>query len=636
MTHAPDSLWPVASALVVLVAGAFLAEHWAAGLDPDARTITVLGHETAISDDDDDLPRTSESLEQPINTRHMEARRAVLRGDALAATKMLKELAAEHPEHPELYEELGEQLLATGKVKEAVGAFEQGRTLAPKQAWPYLGLGRAKRKLDDLDGAEAAFRAALEREPSSGVARRALGSVLQKRGKAAAAIPILDVATRHGSNEEVARAFALLGAAYLATGERARAALCFDEAILRAPAVAELRVRIAQAYLATGEEADLERAHSDLEQAVRLAPESPAVWSALARALEGMGQKQAAVDAYAKALALDPTYTYVRRRLLRLALDVGNFDLARMHAEHLLREDSDEPEHHFLAGLVATAAGELDEGRRHYRDAIAKAGGSYPEASFNLGLLERKAGNRTAAAAAYRDAIAARPNYVAAMNNLALLLTAEKKDKEAEALYLQAVKINPSYRSAWLNLGAMRSDRGDYKGAIEAYERVLAKDPGYIKARLNLGVALARSGAIEKAIAAYREVLRSQPRYTSAWYNLGLALEQAQHSQEALDAFRQAHTLDAEHVASLKHLAALEASQGDIATARTAYEELALRLPADADVRLALADVQQRAGDLAACQGSLRLLASGEAQARAQHLKRLCSGSSSSATKESR
>ena len=151
--------------------------------------------------------------------------------------------------------------------------------------------------------------------------------------------------------------------------------------------------------------------------------------------------------AYQRALRLDPDYRYARRRLLRLALDRQDFPQARAAADDLLTRDPTDPEHHFLAGLVAARDERPDDARRYYRAAIERAGGTYPEAYFNLAIVEKGAGQRDAAVAAYQKAIEQRPDYPQAWNNLGLLL-AGTVPVDAEAAFRKAIALDAKYAPA--------------------------------------------------------------------------------------------------------------------------------------------------------------------------------------------
>ncbi len=601
-----DRLWPLLAGLAALLAGALLLQTWAARRGNETVRI-VIHDESAVAGGDDEDPSGGEepgSENAPVSEMHAKARIAARRAqldDALA----LYEKAL--PKHPEIEGEYGYWLSVAGKPRDALPHLERAQA-AHATAQGALRLGIARSKLGDREGAEHDLRHALELRPAYGAARIALGNLLRKRGASSDAIEVLRSATASGSNEERARAHVALGAAEIAAGRRADAEREFDEAIQFAPARIEVRLGIARAWLGGDGRDDADKAITVLLRATELAPDLPAVWSALGRARERLGDAALAQEAYERALRLDPGYRYVRRRLVRLALKARDFVRARHEVDRLLVEAPGDPEHNFLAALVADRDGRRDDARRAYRRAIEVAKGNYPEAYLNLGVLEKSVGDLAAARAASVKAIALRPAYGAAWVNLAKLDEAAGRPKDAEATYRKALALDPRNVAAWLGLGQLYNDVRRYDDAVSALRQALSAQPGFDAAQLSLGVAYAKSGRLQEAIATYRALLDADPRYVSAWYDLALALETSGRAGEAREALRKALEVDAGHEASLRELAELDLRERKLADARRRFEELLDALPGDVPARAALAEVAALEGDHAACASAARQL----------------------------
>lgn len=450
--------------------------------------------------------------------------------------------------------------------------------------------------------AEAELRRALVQRPGYGPALRSLGRVLAAAGRPAEAIETLKQAAAFGSNEERAASLVSLGAALLESAQPTEARAAFDQAIERAPARVEIRLRIARAYLATDKKDDATRASGVLATAADLAPDLADVQSLIGQTREALGDVDGAEEAFRQAVRLAPQATLPRRRLLRIALDRQHFQKAQQQVDELIAIDANVPEHHFLAGLVAARQNDAAGARAHYHTAIDKAGGTYPEAYFNLGVLAKEQKQLDDAIAAYRTAIAQRIGYHAAENNLGLTLVASGRLDEAETVYKETLARTPSYAPAWVNLGKLYSQRKLYPQAIDAYQKALAARPDYARALLDLGVAYARSGRDADAVATYRRVIAINPRSVAAWYNLGLAEQQRSDARAAERAFRSARELDPDHVASGKRLAAiLSTTPNGEFEARALYEDLLDEDPTDVDTRLSHAELLRRAGDLTGC-----------------------------------
>jgi len=197
------------------------------------------------------------------------------------------------------------------------------------------------------------------------------------------------------------------------------------------------------------------------------------------------------------------------------------------------------------------------------------------------------------------------PDYWAARNNLALTYEAADDAKRAERTYRTLTRDAPQYAAGWFNLGGLLSAEERHEEAIAAYQGALEAQPNYRKAQLNLGVAYSRAERYDEAIAAYRGLLFEHPRYVAGWYNLALAYKQAGQPDRAREARVRALSLDPSSRPAAESLARLELQRGDWQAASAVYQELVDLHPGDAGLRLELAKILQRAGDVLGCRREL-------------------------------
>lgn len=604
-----DRLWPLLTGLAVLLVGALLLQAYAVRRGNETVRIVIQDESGASADEEsgEGPAQPTDLAGLPRSPAHAQARLLARRAEFGKALPLLEQEAKAHPDDAGLAAELGGWLAAAGDPQRALAWLVKADALQPTSR-TALELGSLRARLGDRAGAEADLRRALALRPGSGPVRLALGELLLRRKDAAGAVPLLEGAAAAGSNEERARALVTLGRAYLGAGRRGDAERAFEQAILFAPARPDVRLGIARAWLGGDGKEDVRRALPVLAQAAALAPDVPAVQAAIGRARERLGEDGAAAEAYDRALRLDPSYRYARRRLVRLAL--GNRDFARAGAEaaRLVADAPEVPEHHFLQALVAERDGRRDDARQAYRAAIAAARGDYPEAYLNLGVLERNAGDLARARAAYDEALRLRPAYPAAWLNIGKLLEAQGRPADAEAAYQKALALDPRHANGWLYLGQLRASQGRWADAEAALRRSLDARPGAAAPLLALGAILARVGRLDEAATTYRQVLQQSPRTVPALLGLAGALERQGQRTEARDALVQALGTDPANLEALRSLAALELAARRLPEARRAYQELLDVVPGDRTARAALAEVSALEGDRAACQAAARQL----------------------------
>ncbi len=622
-----DRLWPMLVGLVLLLAGALALQGYAAGRGNETIRVVVQDESVgAVDEESGEAATLGQGSEGPLSSpAHAQARLLARRGEFDKALPLLEAEARARPGDALLQAELGSWLLSAGEPRRALAALAQADRLAPTVD-SALHLGQARARTGDEAGAEVDLRRALALRPGSSAARVALGALLLKRGNRAEAIGLLEQAAGAGSNLDRARALVALGSAYRADGRRADAERVFEQAILFAPARVEVRLGVARSWLAGEGKEDARRALAVLLKVADLAPDLPSVFVALGRARERLDEDPLAMEAYDRALRLDPGLRYARRRLIRLSLASRDFARARREAERLVADAPTVPEHHFLQALVADRDGRKEDARQAYRAAIAAAKGDYPEAYLNLGVLERNAGDFGKARAAYDAALKRRPAYAAAWLNIGKLLEAEKKPAEAEAAYLKALALEPRHVNGWVFLGQLRTDQKRWGEAEAALRKALEVRPSSVSALLSLGVVQARSQRLDEAVGTYRKVLEREPLLVSAHFDLGLALEQQGKVDEARAAFLRGLTADPGHLGSLRRLAELELAARRLPEARKALQDLLDAAPGDLGARTGLAELAALAGDRAGCESAARtLLREAPEERRVQALAPFCS-----------
>jgi tetratricopeptide (TPR) repeat protein len=150
-------------------------------------------------------------------------------GDVDGALKGLDALRDQYPDHPDLEYQRATVLETGGRTKAAVAQFERALQLRPDdpQLQNALGFTLADHKLR-LPRAEQLVRAALEVSPDSPAIQDSMGWVLFRRGKSAAALPVLQRAWQNSSDAEIAAHY---GEVLWRTGDEGQARYVWQQAL---------------------------------------------------------------------------------------------------------------------------------------------------------------------------------------------------------------------------------------------------------------------------------------------------------------------------------------------------------------------------------------------------------------------
>jgi Tfp pilus assembly protein PilF len=159
-------------------------------------------------------------------------------GEVDAALKGLDALIEQFPEHPDLEYQRATVLETGGRTRAAVAQFERALKLRPDdpQVQNALGFTLADHK-QNLARAEQLVRAALAVSPDSAAIQDSLGWVLYRRGKTAAALPILERAWQNSGDGEIAAHF---GEVLWKSGDEGQARYVWQQALNSDPAHANL------------------------------------------------------------------------------------------------------------------------------------------------------------------------------------------------------------------------------------------------------------------------------------------------------------------------------------------------------------------------------------------------------------
>ena len=157
---------------------------------------------------------------------------------------------------------------------------------------------------------------------------------------------------------------------------------------------------------------------------------------------------------------------------------------------------------------------------------------------YMLGLSAWRAGDLERARAAFDDALALDPRHVKSLINLSRVLLESDKPAEAKKYLATAIEVDPGSSDAYRVLGRTQMLLGDADAALESYRSALAIDPGDAWSMNNMGLILIQQGRFAEALRPLARATQIAEGVAVFQNNLGIALERTGHYTAAADAYR--------------------------------------------------------------------------------------------------
>ncbi len=211
----------------------------------------------------------------------------------------------------------------------------------------------------------------------------------------------------------------------------------------------------------------------------------PLIWTDFGTVLQKQGKLKTAVNAYQKALSLDPTLGDALYNLTQALKQQGQSAEAIQACQSFLSQQPDNPQAYNNLGNALKDCGKLSEAVHAYQQALALTPQS-AEIHNNLGNLWKEQGDLKAAARAYRQAIELDPELAEAYINLGNIFRIRHKLSAAVRAYQQALTLNPNLAEVYYNLGVALKAQGKTVAASQAHQRALKLNPHLAEAKFAL------------------------------------------------------------------------------------------------------------------------------------------------------
>jgi tetratricopeptide (TPR) repeat protein len=469
----------------------------------------------------------------------------------------------------------GLSLAGLRRFDEAIAQLDAA-VAVDRRSSAYVALGEAKRAAGDRAGAERAFRAGLDREPTSIDARVALAeyfSTTDRSGEAeqqllqlVAANPSSEVANRAAARfylsahrEAAAEPFlkaaarqpkqklksTLALADYYSAAHRYQDARTVLEEIAGGPLQSAAKVRLAAIELETGSP---ENARRLLDEILKKRPTGDA-WTVNAQLLQRERKPDEALSSARAAINLDPEIAAAHyvigtielerghlneaersfREVLRLrrlipgaSLQLARTTLAQGRARaaiELAEAAGPELDARLTLARALIADGQVPRARTELRRLEAASGNS-PEPAILLGSLELRDGDMPSARAHAARALALAPDGPDALRLAAQAAMASNDTATAEQYLTRAIARDPSSFEGHGMLAQLYAERGDLERARVTLEQFAASHLDTAAPHTALGIVLEAAGRPDEARKRYEEAVKLDPGEPVASNNL--------------------------------------------------------------------------------------------------------------------
>lgn len=365
--------------------------------------------------------------------------------------------------------------------------------------------------LDRLQNARGDLEGFLQRQPQHAGARRLLGAVLMRLNEPAAAVKVLEPAGAQLADDAP---FALqLGLAYLGAGEA-------------------------------------QKATAELERALSLSNNNPAIASELAGARFQSGQVDQALSDLSTLFASEASSADSGVPLLMMQLRAGRAQDAIATADKLVAMKPDDTALLNLSAMAHAAAGDLDGAHAAFERALA-LDPSLRVVHVNLTRLELRQGRAAQARDRLQTVLREHPDDTALRQELGRVLMALDQHAEARQQWEQVRAADSTALDARLGLAEIYLAQGNPARALEVATEAERIAPRSVAALSALGMAQLANGLRDLASTSFRRaaVLTNDPAQLAV---LGRRQILAQAPGEAVQTLQRAMQLAPQRAADLR------------------------------------------------------------------------------------
>jgi tetratricopeptide (TPR) repeat protein len=229
-------------------------------------------------------------------------------------------------------------------------------------------------------------------------------------------------------------------------------------------------------------------------------------------------QAEAAIQAYARAVNINPTLHASWKGLKVLFKIVGRPEGSERAAQELARAEALPPE--IAAATNLFLDGEVFPAERMVRDYLLKHG-DHVEGMRLLARIGMKLEVYDDAEILLENALLLEPDYHAMRYDYVLTLLERHKHVQALEQIERLLTIEPGNRAYRITHATVCVGVGKHDAAIERYRAILEETPNDPEIHLSVAHALKTQGKQSEAIESYRTAFAQRPSFGDAYWSLG-------------------------------------------------------------------------------------------------------------------
>jgi tetratricopeptide (TPR) repeat protein len=410
----------------------------------------------------------------------------------------------------------GLNLMRGGDFERAAAAFREALKINPASDSAHYNLALALVRLHQPAEAVEHLKAVVSSNPNSAIARYNLGILLEQQGRFSEAVEEFQAVARLKPDDAAVQVHLVYN--YLRLGNSDDAVRLADDTLTRFP---DNRIR-AQLGVVLLENRQYGKAIAPLEQARAAAPDSAPMAVYLARAYQGAGNTDRAIDLFREALRLKPDDDSIRFNLGCLLLQskrgASEEDGVR-EIEAAIRLSPRKPEYYEALGRWL-----LERHRLEQASSVLKQGVEQVPASINLqlmlGMAEAELHGAAAAQPYIERAIALDPRAPLGYNLLGNVFLRVGDYDRALVNYQKAFELAPANGLYCYDVALVLERMNKISEAVPYAEKSVRLDPNRGPTHYILGKLLAKLGRNQEAITQLEVSVRLNPQLQASYYLL--------------------------------------------------------------------------------------------------------------------